>query len=273
MNRIYIPTNNSEDWRPLLASPETQWRDGYSAKSLAESWQSADGFPSDIKKIMTDSGIHAFTNAEMLLGIPEYKVALPGGAAASQNDLFVLAGGKEGIIVIMVEGKVSESFGPFVSEWMVDASFGKKERLTFLCDTLGLPADRVHSLRYQFLHRAASALITANRFNSRHALMLVHSFSKDNHGFDDFGAFVTLFGVNPIIGRIQLLDELKGVSFYSAWAKSDLPLKKHRSSEPLSGKVTPRKCPCCGHHEIGITTDNGEFVALKTGVKIKFDEE
>jgi len=27
----------------------------------------------------------------MLLGIPEYKVALPGGGRASQNDLFVLA--------------------------------------------------------------------------------------------------------------------------------------------------------------------------------------
>jgi hypothetical protein len=34
-NRVYIPATKPEDWQNLLADPEKQWRDGYSAKSLA----------------------------------------------------------------------------------------------------------------------------------------------------------------------------------------------------------------------------------------------
>lgn len=276
MSRIYIPTDSPDDWQCFLASPETQWRDSFSAKSLAESWeagsrtdamprQTQDGFPPDIRKAFNDSGIAAFGEAEMLLGIPEYKVALPGGAAASQNDLFVLARGREGLIVIMVEGKVSESFGPPVSEWMKDASDGKKERLAFLCNTLNLQSDQVQALRYQLLHRAVSALITAERFNAKHAMMLVHSFSKENLWFEDFTVFAALFGVKPEIGKVLSLGELNEVAFYTAWIKSELPEVK---AEPLYGKVTARKCPSCGHHEIVISTDSGEFVALKPGMEI-----
>ncbi|WP_446728200.1 DUF6946 family protein [Peribacillus sp. TH14] len=34
-----------------------------------------------------------FENAELLLGLPEYKVSLPGASRASQNDIFVLQKG------------------------------------------------------------------------------------------------------------------------------------------------------------------------------------
>jgi hypothetical protein len=272
MSRIYIPTKAPEDWHRFLASPETQWRDGYSAKSLAESWEAQDGFPPDVQKAMANSGILALEEAEMLLAIPEYKVVLPGGTAASQNDLFVLAKGREGLIIIMVEGKVSESFGPLVSEWMVDASGGKKKRLRFLCETLNLQFDQVRSLRYQLLHRAASALITAKRFNAQHAMMLVHSFSKENLWFDDFSAFAILFGMTPEIGKVQVLGEFNGISFYTAWIKSDLPSNKQRNREPMTGKVIARKCPCCGHHEIGMEDSDGRFIALKPGAKVKLNQ-
>ena len=237
MSRIYIPTEGPEDWRRLLASPETQWRDNYSAKSLALTWQAADGFPTDVRKALNNSRIQPFEDTEMLLAIPEYKVPLPGGSAASQNDLFVLTKGGDGLMAIMVEGKVSESFGPLVSDWLKGASPGRQTRLEFLCNTLGLQPEQVHSLRYQLLHRAASTLITSQRFNARHAMMLVHSFSKDNQGFDDFAAFASLFGVIPEIGRIQRLSKPNGVSFYTTWIKGDLPPEEVQSSEPLAGKV------------------------------------
>lgn len=265
MCRIYIPAENSEDWRHLLASPEKHWRDGYSAKSLAESWQNADGFPVDVRKALDESGISAFKNTEMILGIPEYKVALPGGKAASQNDLFVLARGAEGLIVIMVEGKVAEPFGPLVSEWLKGASAGKKKRLSYLCDTLDLQIDQVQSLRYQLLHRAVSALITARKFNTVHALMLVHSLSSDHIGFDDFSTFADLFGAKPEIGKIQSLKKSGGISLYSAWIHSELPAEK----PILTGTVTARKCPHCGHHEVGITDSYGRFFALTPGTEVE----
>jgi len=32
--------------------------------------------------------------------------------------------------------------------------------------------------------------------------------------------------------------------------------------------VKPRKCRHCGHHEIGIVTKDGKFIALKPGDKV-----
>ena len=36
----------------------------------------------------------------------------------------------------------------------------------------------------------------------------------------------------------------------------------------VKGVVTPRKCGHCGHHEMGIITEDGEYRALKKGMKI-----
>ena len=40
----------------------------------------------------------------------------------------------------------------------------------------------------------------------------------------------------------------------------------HRST--IKGVVISRKCSSCGHHEIGIITEGGDFMALKPGMKI-----
>ena len=36
----------------------------------------------------------------------------------------------------------------------------------------------------------------------------------------------------------------------------------------IQGVVKPRKCRHCGHHEIGIMTKSGEFLALKPGMRV-----
>ena len=38
---------------------------------------------------------------------------------------------------------------------------------------------------------------------------------------------------------------------------------------PIIGIVTARKCKHCGHHDIGITTDEGRFLSLKPGMKVQ----
>lgn len=43
--------------------------------------------------------------------------------------------------------------------------------------------------------------------------------------------------------------------------------------ESIEGIVTARKCDCCGHHEIGITTKGGKYIPLKLGMKIKIIKE
>ena len=44
---------------------------------------------------------------------------------------------------------------------------------------------------------------------------------------------------------------------------------KDDHKEFIKGVVTARKCDCCGHHEIGITTQSGEYISLKPGMKIQ----
>ena len=40
-----------------------------------------------------------------------------------------------------------------------------------------------------------------------------------------------------------------------------------------SGIITARTCPLCGHHEMGFTTNDGEFHPLKPGTRINIVEE
>jgi hypothetical protein len=196
---ILRPTEGPEDWKQFLAKPDKHWKPGYSAHCLAYCWEGADGLPDAVRDIFRTSD--RFRDLEPLLAIPEVKVKLPGGARSSQTDLWLLASVTDGLVSVAIEGKVAESFGPLVEEWHVAASAGKAERLAFLLDILHIksPAAR---LRYQLLHRTASAIRLARRFHARHAITIVHSFSESAIGFDDYQAFATALGATGVIGSI-----------------------------------------------------------------------
>lgn len=265
-NKIYIPAIKPEDWKRFLADPDKQWQPGYSAKAIAYAWQEADGFPTEIQKVFNQSDYPVLKNIELLLAIPEHKVPLPGGVNPSQNDVFAIGRGNEELITIAVEGKVSERFGPLVSEWFLDPSEGKKVRLKYLCETLNLEENRVSNIRYQLLHRTASSIIEAKRFNASNALMLVHSFSPENEWLDDFGAFTEIYGAEAGIDRIIFAREINNIKLYLGWIKGR---SVETFSQPEDGVVITRKCECCGHHEIGVVDTKGEYNSLKPGTKIK----
>ena len=218
MKRIYIPTASPQDWQRFLTEPEKQWRSGYSARELAIAWEKANGFPSEFQagfKKIADANLQ---NLEMLLAIPEYQVALPGGGRASQNDLFVLARTEnQGLVAMMVEGKVAEPFGPKLSKWLQNASKGKQQRLKYLCAELGLPDQLPGEIGYQLLHRTASAIIEAKRFNARYGMMIVHSFSAAHKWFEDYQAFLKLFGITGAVNEVVKLAERESVSIYVGW--------------------------------------------------------
>jgi hypothetical protein len=48
---------------------------------------------------------------------------------------------------------------------------------------------------------------------------------------------------------------------------------KDNREESMEGIITARTCDWCGHHEIGIMTQDGKYVRLKPGMKIKITEE
>ncbi len=193
MHRLFVPTKGVEDWRTGLADPDRQWRKGKSAYELAVVWERARsserGLPSDVAKVLDKTP--EFVGAQLLLGIPEHKVPLDGGGHASQTDLWGLLATRQGTVSMAVEGKAGEPFGQLVSEWLADASpqSGKPARLRQVCGLLGITEDRAQGLRYQFLHRTAAAILEAQRFGLRHALLLVQSFSPDADALSDFADF------------------------------------------------------------------------------------
>jgi len=219
MDKFFVPANAAEDWKSLLAEPDKQWRDDYSAKLLAYCWQEANDFPQSVKKVFIDSGIALFQDIKLLLAFPEYKVSLPGGRRASQNDIFVLARGDNELISITVEGKKSEPFGKTVAEWKSEYGKGKDIRLSFLCSELQLEPEQLDHIRYQLLHRTASAIIEAKKFNAQNALMLVHSFSPTNEWFDDYCRFLELFGVQGEIDSIVFAKSIDGIDLFFAWVQ------------------------------------------------------
>jgi hypothetical protein len=217
MPRILVFTAGPQDWQALLADPEKHWKSGYSARTLAHSWEAAEGFLSEVSLPFTQSNEPLLANLTPLLAVPEFKVPLPGGVRASQNDIFVLAYSLSGPVSIMVEGKVNESFGPSLDEWRRNASQGKEERLNFLLRTLGIGAVPAGSVRYQLLHRAASAIITGLQYRAAAAVLVVHSFSPEHAGWSDYQAFTRIFEVDAAIGSVQRLGRASSVPLFGVW--------------------------------------------------------
>lgn len=222
MPRILEFTSGPQDWQALLADPEKHWKMGYSARTLAHCWEASDGFPAEVAEAFAQTNDPLLANTSPLLAVPEFKVPLPGGSRPSQNDIFVLARSSAGPLTIMVEGKVNESFGPTLDEWRKDASTGKEERLDFLLRTLGLKATPDGSIRYQLLHRAASALITGEQFRAVAGVMLIHSFSPERTGWPDYQAFAKLFGMDAVPGTLQRLSDNSNIPLYGAWIAGNL---------------------------------------------------
>lgn len=218
MAKVLLPASGPEDWRNFLAKAE-HWSTGHSAKALAYCWHEAGGFPKEVEAAF--HGHPDFELLEPLLLLPEHKVPLPGGVTASQNDIWVLARTGEELVSIAVEGKVGEDFGPTIGEWKKNASVGKQERMAYLLDVLNLSSSFPDDIRYQLVHRTASALIEARRFHAKSAVMLVHSFSPSDDHFGDYSRFLAFLGLSAEINTIGKAAPTPGVNLYLGWVRGD----------------------------------------------------
>ncbi len=213
--KILIPTTDPSDWRRLLAKPETQWRDGYSAKAAAERWEACSGWPPEIAQQFDLAG---WGPTELLIAMPEWKTPLPGGTRESQTDVLALVRTKIGVVACGIEAKVVESFDETVGTWSASASIGKQERLAYLCGLLGLSNPPPDALRYQLFHRTAAALIEAKRFGCVGAAMIVHSFSTEGKWIEDFQAFGGALGATLGADRPAIVTPCGGMPLLLGWA-------------------------------------------------------
>lgn len=219
--RIYVQSIGVESWKEKLADPEKHWKKGYSARATAYCWESSDCYPDEIEHLLSDCEIN---KNKPLLVIPEYKVALPYGSRASQNDIFVLArtNNEVELAVIMVEAKVSEPFDRTINKWM--DSDGKARRFSYLINKLEIETDPegLGEYYYQLFHRTVSSVITAEEFCAKKAVMLVHSFNPDDKWFEEYKQFVNLLNseISAEVNKIYKIKTLQsGIDLYIGWAK------------------------------------------------------
>jgi hypothetical protein len=223
IRRLHVPLLKPEDIIPHLAKQELHWRAGYSAQELAVTWWSSrNDFPAAVRAVLRTAP--EYDNAELIDGFFEREVEIRSSGRNSQTDLMVIAGLAEELAVIAVEGKVEESFAQLIGDW--NTTPGKLNRLERLCETLCLEVARVGDIRYQLLHRAASAIYEAKRYRCRNALMLVHSFSATHRWFADFAAFSRAISI-PVQepNRCSSAKIYEGVNLRLAWV-SDKPSER-----------------------------------------------
>ena len=179
----------------------------------ALSWESVSGLPPEIAAVVPPG-------AELLQAIVEYPVALPGGTTDSKSDVFALLAEGDELIVMIVEAKRDEVFGPRVSEWLADGRVGKAERLAALQEVLEIESVPAET-RYQLLHRAASAVLTARRYRTTRAMVVIQSFSPERRRFADYSAFLALLGLEAGQGS-PVQRSFGGVKVTFAWVTSPL---------------------------------------------------
>lgn len=217
-----------EDWRSV--HPALHWKPSRSAVRLAETWGGAGGFPRAIEAALERAA--RLQNLSFLKGVVEHETPMPGKGRSSVTDLMVWAEDELGNpVIIGVEGKVDEGFGPVVRDWLqAGRSPGSAQnralRMRQICAVLELDERDtvVQSLAYQLLHRTCAAVLTARAERAMRAVMLVHSFLESSEapgsGWGEFRAFAATLGPGreaPSAGVPWEVGVCDGVELWLCW--------------------------------------------------------
>lgn len=126
------------------------------------------------------------------------------------------AGMNLGLAYLRSRQRFSRIFGPLVGEKRISASENQQIRLDFLHRLL-----RVEhfddAIRYQLLHRTASALLTAIDFHAATAVMLVHAFDTPADRKIHFTSFCQAMGASEVAPDLFMVPGFSTPSLYLAW--------------------------------------------------------
>ena len=199
-----------QEWFELSspAGGKVQWKDGRSAKELAKAWFRG-GYarvPNELTRLLES---HPMTHGLTIgTGIPELKTPLDDFRGNTRNhDMILLAHDGEGKVLVSIEAKSDEEFGPLVGRYhdeRLKKSSKAPDRIQLLCRSLfGRDLDEeLRGLRYQLFHALAATLIEARNQGAALAVFVVHEFLSDRTDWDrvrrnagDFERFIrTLTG-------------------------------------------------------------------------------
>jgi hypothetical protein len=231
--------HNVRDWEAI--AERRHWRPGRSAYELAHKWLPATIPPSQVAQLLR-SGPPVLESLRFELCVVEKPVVLDTLKGPSMTDLMAYARNQGGDrVVLAVEGKTDETFGLRVFSWIrgdkeLQQPDGqprpsRERRLLFLASQLGLSITADSRLRYQLLHRTASAILEAAQLGAAAAVVVIHSFAgegADADNWKDFSEFLRLLGLSPskgtLVGPVSLGSPIK-VPVFFGWA-ADSPCEQ-----------------------------------------------
>lgn len=237
MGRFYAPTGDLlrtlDDWEVL--HPPRHWKDGRSAKLLAEVWGGAGGFPASVREAL--DRVERLRDLEFDQGLVEHKTEAPGRGAASQTDILVFATDPLGnSVVLAVEGKVDEGFAQPISKWLEagkspSSPASRRRRIDDMLIDLCIDpkTEGVDALPYQLVHRAWAALQEASNRMATRGVFVVHSFTEPHTkgaGWNEFRSFARLLRFEGkadlevgVPFHVQVID---GVDLWMVWVPEPL---------------------------------------------------
>ncbi|MBF0190046.1 MAG: hypothetical protein HQL99_02730 [Magnetococcales bacterium] len=211
----FEPIQSSEDW-PRIARTK---------QALLKKWTNSIGFPTCIKNVIEKSVLN---NYQYHSAVVKYKIGLGSEGTQPEVDLLVLANKKNStkesivIVVVLDDGKDME----IVQDWLSKQNDNQNnesrtDRLEKLYESLDqkIVDKNDQSIRYLLLHRTASALIEAERFEASSAVVLIHSFSQSNKHFEDFNTFLDPF--NKQTNNVVYVGKRKDIDLYLAWVTEE----------------------------------------------------
>ena len=224
MNRLCIETRGIGSWRERLARPDDQWERGFSAFESAVSWElasrSASGIPEPIEELFEANG---YGEPMLVLAVAEHKVDLPPNrTAASQSDVWAVVSTSLGMLSLTVEAKAKEAFGDAILRTWREGNgseASKRNRLdrwNYVCAHLP-KSDSFDEVRYQLLHRCASAVIEAKRLGFQHAAFIVQAFQTPDGSFQDFKVFCEALKIPSAPGTMATTT-VDGIRLSLGWA-------------------------------------------------------
>ena len=205
-----------EDWIEVVT--KRHYREGHSAYEVAQKWRFVRSrLPEPILSLFQESQCSELHNLEIRQLYAEFPVWLDTHSTPSKNDLMIFCEGIENHkITIALEAKCDESFANPVSVWLRDTDKPthrrqrelfrsraepvprKLRRLAFLNEILSIKIGIDSPVRYQLLHRLASAILIARQTFAKATVMMVQAFSDSPRNFEDFRYFCSLLGLERV---------------------------------------------------------------------------
>jgi hypothetical protein len=189
--------------------------------TAAACWESAgDKLPPEISALLDASQEPALAGLKLLAAIPEWETPLPGGQRSSFTDILAVTRNELGLCVIAVEAKVNEDFGPTVQAKRAEMSSGQTVRMDYLHTLLGVDCFD-DGIRYQLLHRTASALLAAKEFHADVAVMLIHSWGTNPALKADFKRFCDAVNSKRLGEGVHVVQRHTAPKLVLAWCEGE----------------------------------------------------